>query len=77
MARKTFGGYTNVTDVISGAAQTAVLARIDLFLALFPDPEAAHQPVHPDFDLVHPNTAAQIRAEIAALKVAIDAAPTA
>lgn len=75
-----FGGYTNVPNVISAAAQTAVLAEIDKFLALFPDPQLeshAKNRAHPDFDLVHPATVLKIRSEIAALKTAIDAAPTA
>lgn len=75
-----FGGYTAVTEVTSAAAQTQILARVDLFLALFPDPESeshAKSRAHPDFDLIHPHTVKLIRAEIAALKTAIDAAPTA
>lgn len=72
----TFGGYTNVTQVVSAAAQTQILAECDKLLALVKDPELATSSAHPDFDLIHPNTARLLRAEIAALKAAIDAAPT-
>lgn len=76
-----FGGYVNATEVISAAAQTQILAKIDQFIALIPDPSKksdlqAPTP-HSDFDLVHPQTARQYRIELAALKAAIDAAPTA
>lgn len=74
-----FGGYTNVSQVISAAAQTAVLAEIDKFLALFPNSAtgAAGSGAMPDAEAIRPELETKIRVEIAALKAAIDAAPTA
>lgn len=71
------GGYTNVTQVISAAAQTAVLAEVDKLLALIPDPTVGGGGVAPFYDAFRPEIAAALRLEIAALKAAIDAAPTA
>lgn len=77
MAAPTFGGYTAVTEVISAAGQTAVLAQINKLLALIPDPTSSATPASPDFNVIDPRLATQLRLEIAALKTAIDAAPTA
>lgn len=73
------GGYSNVTQVVSAAAQTAILAEVDKFLAVLPNPDAAPptQGATPDYDDIRPEILANIRAEISALKAAIDAAPTA
>lgn len=77
----TFVTYTVPTQIIVAAAQAQVIAEINKFVALFPDPTAvpsnAHTRPHTDFDLIHPATVLKIRAEIAALIVAIDAAPIA
>ena len=73
-----FGGYANVTEVVSAAAQTAILAEIDKLAALIPDGSAGDQPAaHPEFDSIRPDYAVKVHAEITALKAAIDAAPTA
>lgn len=79
MAEPTFGGYAAVTEVVSAAAQTAILAECTKLLALIPDADgpSGYAAVSPDFNMIHPKLATQLRAEIAALKVAIDAAPTA
>lgn len=77
------GGYANVTEVISANGQAAVIAEIDKLLALIPDtshPTAQNSPpsgVAPLFDKIAPEVADALRVEIAALKTAIDAAPTA
>ena len=75
MPKPTFGGYTNVTAVIGAAGQTALQAQIDLFVALIPNPAVAMSSPSPVFDGMHPNTADQLRTELAALKAAIAAAP--
>lgn len=78
-----FGAYANVTQVISAAAQTAVLAECDKMLALLPNANATNAKtagvagVSPLFDEIPPATALQLRVELTALKTAIDAAPTA
>lgn len=74
------GGYANVTEVISAAAQTAVLAEINKFIALIPAETGASTDVHgvaPFYDFIPPPVASALRTELAALKTAIDAAPTA
>ncbi len=75
----TLGGYTTGANAISAAAQTDVLAQIDKFKALIPDPESDRDgPVaHPDFDQIPGHTAYKLRREIDALKTAIDATATA
>lgn len=73
------GAYADITEVVSAAAQTEILAEIDKFLALIPD-ITADPPVvaaTPDFDQIPPHTAQKLRTELASLKAAIDAAPTA
>ena len=73
-----FGGYTNVADVVSAAAQTTILAECDKLKALIPAQSATSSASAstPDFDQIPPHTAAKLRTEIDALKAAIDAAPT-
>ena len=74
-----FGTYS-VTEVISAAAQTELLATLDELKTLIPEPGVAADgiaPPHPDFGLINPATAEKLRAEIDALKTEIDAAPTA
>lgn len=77
------GGYTDVTEVISANGQAAVIAEVDKLLALIPDtshPNAQNSPpsgVAPLYDKFSPELADALRTEIAALKAAIDAAPTA
>lgn len=71
-----FGAYSNVTEVVSAAAQTEILAEVDKLLALIPDITAAESAASPDFDEIPPHTASKLRDEITALKAAIDAAPT-
>ena len=71
-----FGGYTTPANAISAAAQTELLAELDKLRALIARTEGQSQP-HPDFDLIHPETANKLVAEIDALKTAIDATATA
>ena len=73
------GSYTNVTQVVSAAASTQILAQIDVLRGLIdiatgtaPGPQA-----HNGFDRIHPQLATQLMAECDALKAAISAAPTA
>lgn len=70
------GGYANVTAVIPAAGQTAVLAEIDKLLALLV-PSDNVSPASPDFIGIDKVMSTKIAVEIAALKAAIDAAPTA
>lgn len=73
------GGYANVTQATSAAAQTAIIAEVNKFKALIPDPtdtDPGPKP-HPDFDQISPALAYKLRKEIDALTAAIDAAPTA
>ncbi len=78
----TFGGYADVTEVVTAVAQTAILAEIDKLAALIPTAgvvaigSSGTSEAHPDFDQIFPHTASKIQAEIVALKAAIDAAPT-
>ena len=72
-----FGGYTDVTEVVSANAQTEILAEVDKLAALIPDGSAGDQPAtKPEFDAIRPDYAVKLHAEITALKAAIDAAPT-
>ena len=73
-----FAGVADVTEIVSAAAQTAILAEVDKVLALIPDitDSTPGSQAVPDFDLILPATAVKLRAEFAALKSAIDAAPT-
>jgi len=76
------GGYSDVTEVVSAAAQTEILAEIDKLLALVPDTDHSNaqasppQGTAPLYDKWSPELANAIRVEIAALKTAIDNAPT-
>lgn len=75
--------YTTPTEVIIQAAQDEVIALINQFLALLPDPltdaasgvSSAGQG-SPDYDAMRPEMAVNIRTEIAALSAAVDAAST-
>ena len=67
--------FTVPTQVISAAAQAQVLAQIDVVRNAIPDPTTGRSATHPDWDQMHPRMAEQLRAELAALKAAIDAAP--
>lgn len=74
----TFGGYSNVTEVVSADAQTAILAEIAKFTALIPTSlEGSSPATTPEFDKMDPALGVRLRAELAALSAAIDAAPTA
>ncbi len=68
---------SNVTDIIIAAAQAAVILEINKVKALIPDITQSVSASHPDYDLIDPQTAVNLRAEIDALIVAIDAAPIA
>lgn len=74
----TFGGYAAPTGPITAPIQAEIIVEINKLKALIPD-ITADPPVSattPDFDRIHPRTAEQLRAEIDALIVAIDATPT-
>lgn len=74
--------YTTPTEAISAAAQAEVLALIDLVIALIPNPAynatSSRQGTGGHYlDEMAPVAAEILRNELATLKVAIDAAPTA
>lgn len=72
-----FGGTYAVTEIVSAAAQTEILAQIDLLIALIPDVDNLEGAAgNPDFDEISPRVASALRVELEALKTAIDAAPT-
>ena len=86
----TFGGYVNGAQVVSAAAKTEITTNINRLAALIPlqqnqiaagTPGAitgtTTKPPSPDFDLIHPALASQLRTEFAALITAINAAPIA
>jgi len=72
----TFGGYSNVTDIVTAAAQTKIITQVNKLKALIPASTDTTSGDHPDFDQLSPRLADQLRLEIAALVTAIDAAPT-
>lgn len=69
------GTYTTPTEIIIQAAQDEVLALLDVFLAKLPNSSTAAVGDSPDWDKISPEIETNIRAEIAAIKTAIDAAP--
>lgn len=76
----TFGGYSDVTEVLGAATGAAIAAEINKLKALIPDPETA--PANRgtnaggNFDHIHPQLAHQLRGEITAVLAAIAAALT-
>ena len=77
-----FGGYTNITQVISAAAKTALDTELDKLYALIPTavqlapPGSGTKTPSPDFERIHPDQAQAIRAELDGFKAAYQAAPT-
>ena len=72
-----FKTYTLASSVIIvPASQTALMAMIDTFMSLLPDPTKSASAEKPDFDQIPPHTSAKLRTELAAMKTAIDAATT-
>lgn len=74
--------YATPTGVIDATAQLEVAALINQFLALIPDPYSDDGSTgdggsSPDYDAMRPEMAVNIRAELAAIIVAVDAAPVA
>lgn len=69
--------FTNVTEIVSAAAQTQILAQCDVMKSLIPNPAAGVSALSPDFDEIGPDTAIKLRRALDQLKAAIDAAPTA
>ena len=69
--------YAACTEIISANAQAQVIAKINQLRNSIPDPTAGTSASHPDWDQLHPRMAEQLRAELLAITVAIDAAPTA
>lgn len=70
-------GTYAVTEVVSAAAQAEIIAQIDTFLALLPNSSTGAAGGSPDYDAIRAELETNIRAELAALTAAIDAAPTA
>jgi hypothetical protein len=71
------GAYATGSNAISAAAQTDILANIDLLKALIIDGVTNPSGVKtPEFDRMHPALALQLQTEIDALKTAIDATAT-
>lgn len=73
----TRGGYSAVTEVISAAGQTQVLAQVDKLRGLLSSSTRDAGQADTVFGRMDPSTRTFLLAEIDALKVAIDAAPTA
>jgi len=69
------GDYTDITQVISAAAQTAILVETAKFKALIEIVNGTAQS-SPDFGEIPPALSARLVAEFEALEAAIDAAPT-
>lgn len=69
--------FSNVTEVVSAAAQTQILTQCALFKTLIKDPTAGTSALHPDLDEISPQMATRLRAFFDQLTAAIDAAPTA
>lgn len=70
-----FAGVAAITEVVSAAAQTEINGEIDKIIVLLTQTEGQSLP-KPDWDHIPKHTADKLVAELAALKVAIDAAPT-
>lgn len=71
------GGYANVTEVVSAAGQTQILAEVDKLRALLESTTRNANTADTVFGRMAPSTKTFLLAEIDALKAAIDAAPTA
>lgn len=71
-----FAGCADVTKIVSAAAQVEIAANIAAVKALIPDITTPGTSPHTDFDLIHPETARKLRAELDALGTSIAAAPT-
>ena len=85
-----FGTYADVTNVVSAAAQTEIIALLTELQTLIPGTPSAFgagsgTPVtsaseapmpHPEFDKMQQDLADRLNVEIAAIKTAIDNAPT-
>ncbi len=85
-----FGTYPNVTNVVSAAAQTEIIALLTELKTLIPGTPKAFTagegtPVggaseaampHPEFDKMPQDLAERLLVEINAIDAAIDAAPT-
>lgn len=70
--------YATPSEIIIQAAQDEVIALLDQFLALLPDyANKDGAASSPDFDCIRPELEVIIRAEIEAIKTAVDAAPVA
>lgn len=74
-----FGTYTGAV-VATQAAQDEIIANLNSFKALIPEPGVGADgtpPAHPDFGMINPATAEKLRAEIDAMITVIDAMPVA
>lgn len=79
-AYQAVGDYTAATEIVSAAAQTEILALVEVLGGLIDINQSAsgsEAEPSPEFDRIPVTVRLQLRAEIDALKVAIDAAPTA
>lgn len=72
-----FGGYSDVTEVLTAKSVSQMDANITALLALIPDPSdtTPTSAATPDFDQIPPHTAEKLRAEILALQDAYQANP--
>lgn len=79
------GAYVDLTtgEVVDAEGQTAITAAFAVLYALLPDPLVDSASVgsgsgqgSPDFDALRPEMVVTLRAELAALRAAIAAAPT-
>lgn len=67
--------FATPTEIIIQNAQDELIILVNILRDVIPDPDIPNTQVSPDWDQFHPRMAAQLRAELAALIVAIDAAP--
>lgn len=77
-----FGGYTDLTEVVSAAAKAQLDTQLAKLQALIPTaaqlapPASGTKSASPDFDQFHPNQAQAVHAELDGFKAAYQAAPT-
>lgn len=76
-----FGNYVAITEVVAQPAQDELIALLTELKTLFPDPDTAPanrgDNAGGNFDQIAPQVSHQMRGEIDAIVVVIDAAPIA
>lgn len=75
MAQPTFGNYTALTTSTTATNKTDIVANLNKLKALYVGEGTAQKPASPEFGLIHPHQATQLRAEIDALIAVINASP--